>query len=214
MKQDIRASARRARTAVCALGLATLLAAGCDDFVTVDNNNIVEGGGIDPATDGPMIAWSAFQDFASAFGIIGLNTAFFTTEAYTGDSSQGRSELGRRELDPANVGGWAELARGLASSENAIDILRDAAGAERNIHLARVNLSAGYSYLLMAETFCQGTVRGGPPLTTAQMLDSAVLKLTAARTIGNTENSTAGRSIANAAAVGIGRAHLQAGRRA
>lgn len=197
----------------CALLLAAWAGAGCDDFVTVENHNIVEGGGIDPQTDGPMIAWSAFQDFAASFGIIGLNGAFFTTEAYTGDSSQGRSELGRRELDPANVGGWAELARGLASSENAIDVLKTAVNADRNIDLARVNLSAGYAYLLMAETFCQGTVRGGPPLTTAQMLDSAVARLTAARTIGTAENGTAGRAIANAAAVGIGRAQLQAGRK-
>ncbi len=188
--------------------------AGCDDFVTVDNRNIVEGGGIDPATDGPMIAWSAFQDFVASFGVIGLNTAFFTTEAYTGDSSQGRSELGRRALDPANVGGWAELARGLASSENAIDILIEAPNADRNIHLARVYLSAGYAYLLMAETFCVGTVRGGPPLTTPQMLDRAIDRLSKARTVGTAEGSAAGVAIARAAAVGVGRAHLQAGNNA
>ena len=202
------------RNRVGVLIAAATIASACDDFVTVSNPNIVEGGGIDPATDGPMIAWSAFQDFAASYGIIALNTAFFTTEAYTGDSSQGRSELGRRELDPANVGGWADLARGLASSENAIDILKAAPDANRNVHHARVNLSAGYAYLMMAEAFCEGTARGGPRLTTIQMLDLAVERFTTARDVGNTENSTAGRAIATAASIGLGRAHLQAGRNA
>ena len=194
--------------------VAAVMATACDDFVTVSNPNIVEGGGIDPVTDGPLIAWSAFQDFAASYGVIALNTGFFTTEAYTGDSSQGRSELGRRELDPANVGGWAELSRGLASSENAIDVLSQAPNAASNVHHARVNLSAGYAYLLMAETFCEGTARGGPRLSTTEMLDLAIERLTTARTVGTAEGSTAGIAIANAAAVGLGRAHLQAGRNA
>src|SRR5687768_5341715 len=202
------------RNRVGVLIAAATIASACDDFVTVSNPNIVEGGGIDPATDGPLIAWSAFQDFASSYGIIALNTAFCATEAYTGDSSQGRSELGRRDLDPANVGGWGNLARGLASSENAIDILKAAPDADRNVHHARVNLSAGYAYLMMAETFCEGTARGGPRLTTIEMLDLAVARFTTARDVGNAENSTAGRSIATAAAIGLGRAHLQAGRNA
>jgi hypothetical protein len=191
---------------------AVLVLAGCDDFITVPNPNSVDAGGIDPVMDGPMIAWSAFQDFVGAFGTITLNTAFFTTEAWTGDSSEGRSEIGRRALDESNASGWAGFARGVATSENAIEILREAPDAARSVHHARVNLSAGYGYLLMAETYCVGAARGGPPLSTAQMLDLAVERLSAARQIGQAASSAAGTSIAHAAAIGIGRAHLQAGR--
>src|SRR5690606_11953001 len=157
--------------------------------------NVVEAGAIDPSTDGPMIAWSAFQDFVAGFGAITLNTAFFTGEAWTGDSSEDRSEIGRRAIGESNPSGWAVFARGLATSENAVDLLREAPDADRNIHLARVNLSAGYSYLLMAETYCVGTARGGPPLSTADMIDLAIQRLTAARQIGEAEGSAAGIAI-------------------
>jgi hypothetical protein len=196
-----------------ALGLSVgLTAAACDDFITVENPNVVEAGGIDPATDGPMIAWSAFQDFVAAYGTMALNTAWFTTEAWTGDSGEGRSELGRRAIDPITGNGWAGFARGLATSENTVDLLRDTDGAGENIHLARVNLSAGYSYLLMAEIYCQGTARGGPPLTTEQMLELARDRLSTARQIGLANGTPAAVAIARAASVGLGRALLFAGR--
>jgi hypothetical protein len=196
-----------------ALGLSVgLTVAACDDFVTVENPNIVEAGGIDPATDGPLIAWSAFQNFVAAFGTMALNSAWFTTEAWTGDSGEGRSELGRRAIDPITGNGWAGFARGLATSEDAIDLLRDTEGAGQNIHLARVNLSAGYSYLIMAEIYCQGTARGGPALTTAQMLDLARERLTSARQIGQTNGTAPAVAIARAASVGLARALLYADR--
>lgn len=200
------------RLSRAALGLSVgLTVAACNDFITVENPNIVEAGGIDPVTDGPMIAWSAFQDFVAAFGTMALNTAWFTTEAWTGDSGQGRSELGRRAIDPITGNGWEGFARGLATSEDAIDLLRDTEGAGQNVHLARVNLSAGHSYLLMAETYCQGTARGGPPLTTEEMLGLARDRLTTARQIGQADGTDEGISIAHAASVGLGRALLYAG---
>lgn len=195
--------------------IAALTLAGCNDFVTVENPNIVEAGGINPDTDGSLIAFSAFQDFVSGFGDIALYTAWFTSEAWTGDSSEDRSEVGRRAIDPANPrlnsDVWIRFSRGLATTENARDILVAAADAPRNINNARVSLAAGYSYLIMAEVFCQGTVRGGPPLTTAEMLGLARERLTSAREIATAAGGTTGTSIANAASVGLGRAALQAG---
>lgn len=192
--------------------------AGCDSFLNVTNPNVVEGDAIDPAADGPMLAWSAFQDFVAGFGDILVNTGWFTTELWTGDSSDLRSEIGRRSIDPSNSrllsDVWIRFSRGLATSENAIEILEDAQGAGSNIHLARVSLSAGYSYLLMAETFCVGTARGGPPLDETEMLDLAVARLEQARSIGSATGVADGEAIATAAAVGLGRAHLQAGRAA
>ena len=189
--------------------------AGCDDFITVDNPNVVDAGGIDPDRDGALIAWSAFQDFVSGFGDIMLYTAWFTGEGWTGDSSEDRSEVGRRAIDPANPrlnsDVWVRFSRGLATTEAAADILGRASDAPENVHLARVSLAAGYSYLLMAETFCEGTARGGPPLTTAEMLDLSVERLTAARAIATAASGAAADDIALAAAVGLGRAHLQAG---
>ena len=195
--------------------MTALTLGGCDDFVTVQNPNIVEAGGINPDADGPLIAFSAFQDFVAGYGDLLLYTAWFTSEARTGDSSEDRSEVGRREIDPANPrlnsDVWVRFARGLATTENARDILIQTTDASQNIYYARASLAAGYSYLLMAETFCQGTVRGGPPLTTAQMLDLAEERLTSARDVATAAGGATGTSIATAAAVGLGRVLLQDG---
>jgi hypothetical protein len=66
----------------------------------------------------------------------------------------------------------------------------------------------------MAENFCQGTVRAGPPLTTAAMLDSAIAHFTAAQTIGTAANTTESIAMANAALLGRARAKLQKGDKA
>lgn len=201
---------------VTTTAVATMISlTGCDSFVQVTNPNVVEAGAINPDTDGPLLAWSAYQDFVSGFGDIILNTAWFTTDAWTGDSSEDRSQIGRREIDPANgrMGRmWANFARGLATSERAIEVLQGTTNASSNIHLARVSLSSGYSYLLMAETFCRGAVLGGPPLDQAQMLSLAEERLTAARSIAQGAGGADGDAIATAAAVGLGRTYLLADR--
>ncbi len=194
----------------------TMAVAGCDDFISVSNPNVVEASGIDPATDGPLIAWSAYQNFVAGYGGIVLYTAWFTTEAWTGDSAEDRSEVGRRAIDPTNSrlnnDVWVWFSRGMATAEDAADILAEAPNPERNIHLARVSLASGFAYLQMAETFCEGAVRGGPPLSTEQMLTLATERLTRARSVATAAGGTDGTAIANAAAVGLGRTHLQAGR--
>lgn len=204
---------RRLASAIAIVGL--LVAPACDGFIEVTNPNVVEAGSIDPETDGPMLAWSAYQDFVAGYGQVIMATSWFTTHAWSGDSSEDRSEIARRAIDPGNgrLAGdiWTPFSRGLATSEDARDVLLEAADASSNIHLARVSLSAGYSYLLMAETFCQGTVRGGPPLNESAIIDLAVQRLTDAQTIGQAEGSSNGQDIAIAAAVGLGRAHLLAG---
>jgi hypothetical protein len=195
------------------VGLVALAA--CDGFIEVTNPNVVEAGSIDPDEDSALLAWSAYQDFVAGFGDIIMNVSWFTTDAWSGDSSEDRSEIARRAIDPGNArllnDIWTRFSRGLATSEDAIDILVNATDAGSNIHLARVSLSAGYSYLLMAETFCRGTVRGGPPLDESQMLDLAVERLSAARQIGSAAGGSDGDAIVMAASVGLGRSHLLAG---
>lgn len=207
---------RRIATAIAISSLCTTAA--CDGFIEVTNPNVVEASAIDPDVDGPLLAWSAYQDFVSGFGDIIMNTSWFTTNAWSGDSSEDRSEIARRAIDPGNGrllnDVWTRFSRGLATSEDAREILLEAADAPSNIHRARVALSSGYSYLLMAETFCQGTARGGPPLGQAEMLDLAVERLEEARTVGQAAASSGnadGQAIALAAAVGLGRSHLLAG---
>lgn len=188
--------------------------AGCDAFVEITNPNVVEAGAINPDEDGPLLAWSAYQDFVAGYGDVVMVGAWFTTEAWTGDSSDDRTDFGRREIDPGNSRltneVWAGFTRGLATSENAIEVMQEASDAQSNIHLARVSLSAGYSYLLMAELFCRGTARGGPPLDQDAMLDLAEERFQAARSVGSAAGGS-GEAIATAASVGLGRAYLLGG---
>jgi hypothetical protein len=81
---------------------------------------------------------------------------------------------------------------------------------ESNLNVARANFFLAYSYLFMAEQFCRGTVRSGPELSTAAMLDSAVAHFTLAISRGGAAGGE-GTTLANAARVGLARAHLQAG---
>lgn len=200
---------------VCVALLAGGAAAGCADFVTVDNPNVVNAGGIDPERDADVLSRSAFQDFATAVGDLVLHGAWLTTELWVGDSSEERNQFGRREVTAGNTrlntDLWQRYARGLATSEDVGDLLAASPSAPA-LSLARVRLAAGFSYLNMAEAFCQGAARGGPPLTTDQMLALAVERLTDARAKAQAATGAEAVSIANAAAVGLARAHLTAGR--
>lgn len=204
---------------VARLALAALLAAGaagCADFVTVDNPNVVNEDGIDPVRDADVLSRSAFQDFATAVGDLILHGGWLTTELWVGDSSEERNQFGRREVVDSNLrlntDLWQRFARGLATSENVGDLLA-ASDQAPPLSLARVRLAAGFSYLNMAEAFCTGTARGGPPLDRAQMLALAVERLTQAREAALAAGGTEGGQMATAALVGLARTHLTAGRR-
>lgn len=202
---------------LCVALLAGGALAGCTDFVTVDNPNVVNAGGIDPARDADVLSRSAFQDFATAVGDLILHGAWLTTELWVGDSSEERNQFGRREVTPANVrlntDLWQRFARGLATSEDVGDLLAASSTASA-LSLARVRLAAGFTYLNMAEAFCQGVARGGPPLDRSAMLALAIERLTDARAKALTATGTEATQIATAALVGLARAHLTAGRTA
>jgi len=212
MKRPLNAP-RAARLALAALLAAG--AAGCSDFVTVDNPNVVNEDGIDPARDADVLSRSAFQDFATAVGDLILHGAWLTTELWVGDSSEDRNQFGRREVIDSNgrlnADLWQRFARGMATSENVGELLAASATAPP-LSLARVRLAAGYSYLNMAEAFCTGVARGGPPLDKAEMLALAAERLTQAREAAQAAGGTEGGQIVNAALVGLARTHLTAGR--
>jgi hypothetical protein len=73
--------------------------------------------------------------------------------------------------------------------------------------------------LLMGEDFCQAVIMGGPPLTSQQILDSAITRLARAATaaqaagVGPPARGTEAFDILNAALVGRARAELQLGRK-
>ncbi len=204
------------RSAVCAAAL--VLPGGCADFVEVRSPLELDETEVDPAEDGEMLSRSALQSLAEAFGNLTVYGAWFTQEAWVGDSFPTRNEFGLRDVGPANAEhsgeNWAPLHRALAGAQSVVAALE---GEGEGLDLARAQLVVGWSILLMAESFCQGTVpegprEPGPPASTEELATLAVEELRKARERAAASGYTGeGLDLGHAATVGMARAYLLAG---
>jgi len=202
------------RTAVRVVATVALASvAACDGFLEVDNPNVINRAAIDPVQDAVTLANSAQQSFQSALGWSIMYGAWFTGEALVSETFPTRNEFGRRDVAQANGSHNAEVWFPLSQSMAGNHLVAELAlpTPDTNINLVRVHTWLGYGFVLMAETFCQGTVYGGPLLTTNVMLDSAIANFTVAITKGTANGSAAAVQLANVARVGRARANLQRG---
>lgn len=188
----------------------------CSDFLTVKNPNIINASAIDPIADAPTLAASAQQNYAAALGWFAMYQSWFVGETLVAETFPTRNEFGRREVLNTNTSHrddvWSTLSVALSSAASVLDL--DLPNPTTNINLARAAAFKGYSFLTMAESFCVGVSRGGPALSTAQMLDSAVASFERAISVGTANATAGGVSLANISKVGLARAQLQAGRNA
>jgi hypothetical protein len=216
---------RRVRGRVGALAIIAVLTpalTACDSFFEVINPNVIEASTVDPVADGTMFSRSAFQTFTQQFGFgYIMYTGWFTNEIWVGDTFPTRNEYGRRFIDDRNTSTngdlWFPLQRSIAQSEQVMEILGDAAGTELNV--ARAALGSAYALTLQAEAFCEGTMvqPGGVPggrMTSAQLLEAALVRFDKAIAKGGATTGTEATSIVTAARVGKGRALLNLGRKA
>jgi hypothetical protein len=197
-------------------GTALLLGFGlgaCNDFLTVKNPNNILVSAIDPETDAPTLAASAQQDLAAAYGWLSMYQSWFTGEMRVAETFPTRHEFGRRDVTAANGSHNAEVWTPLSRALAAATIVSDLELPDTNVNRIRGLVVKGYSFVLMAESFCEGVLRGGPSLATNAMLDSAVVAFETAIAGGTANGTAAAVSLANAARVGAARAHLQAGRK-
>jgi len=195
-----------ASAAALAVGLT-----GCDNFLTVKNPTVIEVASLDPVADAPVLANSAVQNLTSAYGWLIMYTAWMSGETDVAETFPTRNEFGRRAVDPSNgsLSGdvWFPLSQAAASSYLVLEKTLPSPTTNENYQKAHFTLA--FAFTFMAENFCQGTVRSGAPLTTAAMLDSAILHFTSAVDIGTAANTTASIAMARAALVGRARAKLQ-----
>ncbi len=200
------------RCAARAIVAGALLLGGCTNWLSVDNPGVIDQGALNPVADAPTLARSAQQNFASAYGHLIVYSSWFTGETDVSETFPTRNEFGRRDISVQNgsldVDVWFPLSLSVVSSYIVLNIaLPDTTS---NLSYARSNFVLGFSYLFMAEQFCQGTVRAGPALNTQQMLDSAIAHFTLAISEGKGAGSD-GPQLANASRVGMARAYLQKG---
>ncbi len=203
----------RSVRAVAAVG--ALLLSGCHDWLSVSNPTVIDRDALDPVADAAMLSRSAQQNFQSSYGWLIMYSSWFVGETDVSETFPTRHEFGRRNITIQNVSlngdVWFPLSQTVSSAYLVVEA--DLPDPETNINYARAHLVLGFSYVLMAEHFCRGTVRAGPELSTTNMLDSAVAHFNLAISRG-TGAGGEGIAFANAARVGLARAHLQAGRTA
>ena len=194
---------------------ATVLAASaaCSSFLEVKNPNVIDAGSIDPVADAVTLANSGQQTYQSALGWLVMHGAWFTGEADVAETFPTRNEYGRRDVTNANGSHsgdvWFPLSQSAASNHFVAELTLPT--PDTNINYVRAHTWLAYSFLLMGEQFCQGAVYGGPPLTTTNMLDSAIANFTVAITKGTANGTAAAVALANVARVGRARANLQRG---
>ncbi len=201
------------RFASTAIVAGALVLVACSNWLSVDNPTVIDNDALDPVADAVILAKSAQQNFASAYGHLIVYSSWFVGETDVSETFPTRNEFGRREVTVQNgsldTDVWFPLSQTASSSYLVLDAVLP--NPSTNINYARANLFLGYAYVFMAEQFCRGTVRSGPELTTADMLDSAVARFTLAISQGDAAGLD-GPTLANAARVGLARAQLQAGR--
>jgi hypothetical protein len=178
----------------------------------VINPGVIDAAHFDPSSDAATLSLSAQSNFYKAFTGSAYWSGLFSGEVVPGAVRQETNDVARRVAtsstsDVANA--WGLLQRSLATNELTVQSLAKGPNAASDINLARAYMNAGFSLVLIAETYCQGDILVGPPLTPAQMLDSAIVRFKQAVAIGGASGVAEGTKIVNASNVGLARASLQ-----
>lgn len=205
---------RRAAGLALVFGVLGMSACSLDDLLEVNDRDVVNPGTLDDPEVLPVVIAGALGDFTSAFA---GGEAFVTVagvisdEFYASDTFATRIATDRREQFPAASGNTSDgtytklqfARRALHDAANKVADIRDTSDEDYQ----ELKALEGYTLILLGEAFCSavplsnvvdGEFVYGTPLTSRQLLDSALVRFDAA---GNT----------NLAAVGMGRALLDQG---
>jgi len=206
MTNDLRSTRAPMLALVAGLGLAS-----CN--MNVSNPSVIDAGSFDPTSDGQTLSLSAQTNFFVAFQNVALFGGLISEEMWTGAVRLQTNRLASRTFlgtDDINVDFFAPLSLAIAANQSAVGALSTGPSASSDVNLARAETNLGYALEIMAETMCAGVIQGGPSLSDAQLLDTAVAAFTKAVSVGTAAGS-AGAAIVNQANVGLARAYLQLG---
>ena len=216
---------------------------GCNDPLNVQDPDVVPPGNLNNKSVLPTIRAGAIGDFALAYTGSGADGSGGTVEGVTmygglladewinSETFPTRIEVDSRgpiQKTNADVGLWyRNLHRARRAAEFAAERYRTLApDTTVETGLSEVLSLAGFTYILFAETWCSGvpvshvasdgTITYGAPLTTTQLLDTAIARFnaaTAAATALDTTRASAAtrRTLIRLATVGKGRALLDEG---
>ncbi|HEY7237506.1 MAG TPA: RagB/SusD family nutrient uptake outer membrane protein [Gemmatimonadaceae bacterium] len=200
------------RSLPIAVALAGVLgAAACN--LDVSNPSVIDAATFNPNADGTTLSLSAQTNFFIAFQSVALYGGLISEELWSGAARLQQNRIAARTFastDDINTDFFAPLSLAIASNENAVGALQSGPGAASDVNLARASMNLGFALELMAESACAGVIQGGPQLSDAQLIDSAITRFNTAVTVATAAGS-AGAAIVNASNVGLARAYLQKG---
>ncbi len=189
-------------------------AAGCgDDFLTVENPTVIDASTIDPVNDLPTFVASARQNLFDAYDDVIVYSAWFSGEAYVGDTFPTRNDIGRRVVEFTNgtlvSGVYEPLALAIASNERVLELIEES-GVTNESGTATANFGSGWAILLMAENFCEVVISSsldnlGSAIPSDVAMAEAIARFDRAIVAGTAAEEM---DIVNAARTGKARAHL------
>jgi starch-binding outer membrane protein, SusD/RagB family len=190
---------------------ATAVSGGCENFLEVEHPGVIDAGTIDPVADAETFSLSAQTNFFNAYDNVAVYGAYFTGEAWVDDTYAGRKEMAKRTVSDRDALLVADLYQPLAlAATSNFQVLEMLEGTEREVSVssARAALHLGFSLQLMAETFCEGVLAVGAPMTQEETAREAIRYFEQAVELAT---AVAQPQLAVAAQVGLARAYLQVG---
>src|SRR5574342_2947 len=108
------------RIAGTAIAAGVLVLGGCTDWLSVKNPTVIDNDALDPVADAALLAKSAQQNFASAYGHLIVYSSWFTGETDVSETFPTRNGFRRRQvaIQNASLSGdvWQPLSQAVASS--------------------------------------------------------------------------------------------------
>jgi hypothetical protein len=199
-------------------------AAACSDLLDVSDPGSIQGEQLgDPALEN-LIVNGVVGEFQVAYGSYTLWSGVLSDEIFTDHTNVAVREFSLHnfiDLNDTNEGVYVNLQRTRQSADDASFRLREMLGgaAGTSINLARVLAYGAYSYVLLAEGFCDAPVNLSEPLPPAELFSRGIARFDTAITIATAYRATqtvaaniaAANDIINMSNVGAARAALKLG---
>jgi len=208
---------------------ALMMAGGACHLLDVTTPDVVPAEGLNDPLALPTIRAGAIGDFGIAYtgsGASGsggtvegqvLISGLLSDEWINTETFPDRVQADARQVDRASgtfTTVFRNLARAHLSATSAAAKFRQLSDTTTNSGLTEVLSLVGYTRLFFAENYCSGvpisypnpdgSVQSGMPLTTSQMLDSALLRFNEALTVARAlDTSTAGRRATRVSMIGL-----------
>ena len=207
------------------LALSASIAA-CSDLTRLKQEapSLIEIGKLEGPESAALLLNSMIGDFECAFAQEVVATGLLSDELANSNTDGQSKDYDRRSIFPTYgayaSAGCASLVPGLYrplqtalfDADNLARKLQgwtDAQVTNRVSALATAQAYGGYALTMLAEVFCTGAINGSIELTSAQMLDSADARFSAAITNAQAANNT---NILNLARLGRARVRLDRGK--